>query len=43
MRQCPPLATLWIYTIVQLELAPATLSLITVGCFVWWNGLRLSF
>ncbi|KAM6495961.1 hypothetical protein JOM56_008667 [Amanita muscaria] len=43
MRQCPPLATLWIYAIVQLELGPAVVSLIVVGAFVWWNGLRLSF
>ncbi|PFH51439.1 hypothetical protein AMATHDRAFT_74986 [Amanita thiersii Skay4041] len=43
IRQCPPLATLWIYTIVQLELGPAVLSLLTFGSFVWWKGLRLSF
>ncbi|KAF8741139.1 hypothetical protein AX14_005735 [Amanita brunnescens Koide BX004] len=43
MRQCPPLATLWIYAIVQLELGPAAMSLVTVGGFVWLKGLRLSF
>ncbi|KAK2466147.1 hypothetical protein APHAL10511_001789 [Amanita phalloides] len=43
MRQCPPLATLWIYAVVQLELGPAVLSLLTVGGFVWVKGLRLSF
>ncbi|KAF8897454.1 hypothetical protein BD779DRAFT_1490944 [Infundibulicybe gibba] len=41
MRQCPPLATLWVYTIVQLDLGPAVLNLITVGGFVWWKGLQL--
>ncbi|KAF9006463.1 hypothetical protein BDQ17DRAFT_1351791 [Cyathus striatus] len=43
MRQCPPLATLWIYTIVQLDLGPAVLSLLTTWSFVWWKGLKYSF
>ncbi|TFK43617.1 hypothetical protein BDQ12DRAFT_731612 [Crucibulum laeve] len=41
MRQCPPLATIWIYTIVQLELSPAVVSLLTTASFVWWKGLKL--
>ncbi|KAF8221731.1 hypothetical protein L208DRAFT_1414568 [Tricholoma matsutake] len=41
MRQCPALATVWVYTIVQLNLGPAVLSLTTVGCYVWWKGLHL--
>ncbi|KAF8627227.1 hypothetical protein AX15_004465 [Amanita polypyramis BW_CC] len=43
MRQCPPLATMWIYAIVQLDLGPAVLSLVTVGGFIWWKGLRVLF
>lgn len=39
--QCPPLATLWIYTIVQLDLGPAVLNLIFVGAYVWWKDLKL--
>ncbi|KAF8812361.1 hypothetical protein BYT27DRAFT_7182803 [Phlegmacium glaucopus] len=41
MNQCPPLATIWIYTIIQLELIPAFLNLAVVGTFVWWKGLKI--
>jgi len=41
MRQCPPLVTIWVYAIVQLELGPAVLNLIVVGIFIWWKGLNL--
>jgi len=43
MRQCPPLATVWVYTIVQLDLGPAVLNLVAVGAFVWLKGLKLVF
>ncbi|KZT24460.1 hypothetical protein NEOLEDRAFT_1116030 [Neolentinus lepideus HHB14362 ss-1] len=43
MRQCPPLATAWIYTIVQLELGPAALSLAIVFSWVWWAGMKLNY
>ena len=39
----PPLATLWILTIVMLDLGPSVLSLLTTGSFVWWKGLKLFF
>ncbi|KAG5716533.1 hypothetical protein E4T56_gene16328 [Termitomyces sp. T112] len=41
MKQCPPLATAWVYAIVQLELSPAVVSLGVVGIYVWWQGLSL--
>ncbi|KAF9482480.1 hypothetical protein BDN70DRAFT_875041 [Pholiota conissans] len=41
MKQCPPLATVWIYTIMQLDLELAVGSLICVGGFVWWKDLRI--
>jgi len=41
MKQCPPLATIWIYTIIQLELIPAFLNLVVVGVFVWWKDLKI--
>jgi len=41
MKQCPPLATLWIYTVVQLDLVPAVLSLLVTGAFVWWKELKV--
>ncbi|KAF6762698.1 hypothetical protein DFP72DRAFT_564463 [Ephemerocybe angulata] len=43
MKQDPPLATLWVYTIVHLDLGPAVLSLVTTGSFVWWKGLTRFF
>ncbi|TDL29354.1 hypothetical protein BD410DRAFT_758137 [Rickenella mellea] len=41
ITQCPPLATIWVYTIVQLELLPAVGGLAIVGAWTWWNGLKL--
>ncbi|KJA29975.1 hypothetical protein HYPSUDRAFT_32020 [Hypholoma sublateritium FD-334 SS-4] len=41
MRQCPPLATVWIYTVLQLDLGLAVGSLAAVGSFVWWKGLKI--
>ncbi|KAF9263490.1 hypothetical protein L218DRAFT_317058 [Marasmius fiardii PR-910] len=40
IRQGPPLITLWVYTIVQLDLGPACLNLFICGLFVWWKGLK---
>ncbi|KAG7449271.1 uncharacterized protein BT62DRAFT_888232 [Guyanagaster necrorhizus] len=40
MKQCPPLATIWVYTIFQLDLGPAVLNLIGVAAYVWWKGLK---
>lgn len=39
--QCPPLATIWSYTVIQLELMPAILNLVVVGAFIWWKDLRI--
>jgi len=41
MRQCSPLGTIWIYTIIQLHLIPAFLNLAVVGAFVWWKDLKI--
>ncbi|THH17942.1 hypothetical protein EW146_g2944 [Bondarzewia mesenterica] len=43
MQQCPPLGTLWVYSIVQLDLGLAVLSLCAVGIWVWWTGMKLVF
>ncbi|KAI0307341.1 hypothetical protein B0F90DRAFT_557364 [Multifurca ochricompacta] len=43
MQQCPPLGTIWVYTILQLDLVPAVLALLSVGLWVWWTGVRLVF
>jgi hypothetical protein len=41
--QCPPLGTIWVYTIFQLDLVPAVLALSVVGFWVRWTGARLIF
>ncbi|KAK0485073.1 hypothetical protein IW261DRAFT_1560738 [Armillaria novae-zelandiae] len=41
IRQVPPLGTLWIYAIVQLELGPAVLNLAIVAAYVWWKDLKI--
>ncbi|CAK5275582.1 unnamed protein product [Mycena citricolor] len=41
IEQTPPLITLWVYLIVQLDLGLAVLSLVGVGAFVWWKDLNL--
>lgn len=38
MRRCPPLGVLWVYAVVQLELIPATLSLVIVAVFFRYAG-----
>ncbi|KAF7301344.1 hypothetical protein MIND_00699600 [Mycena indigotica] len=39
MKQTPPLITLWIYTVVQLDLGFAVSNLLAVAGFCWWKGL----
>ncbi|KAF9469117.1 hypothetical protein BDZ94DRAFT_1245397 [Collybia nuda] len=41
MRQCPALATIWVYTVVQLDLGPAVVALAIVGGYVWWQDLQI--
>ncbi|KAF8192508.1 hypothetical protein BJ912DRAFT_1057867 [Pholiota molesta] len=41
MKQGPPLATVWIYTVMQLDLALAVGSLVCVAGFVWWKDIIL--
>ncbi|KAG9294027.1 hypothetical protein G9A89_019365 [Geosiphon pyriformis] len=37
MRRCPPLASLWIYFVVQMRLAPAVASLVTVFIYFYFG------
>ena len=38
--QSPPLSVLWIYAIFQMDLGPAVVSLILVGMWFLWSGLK---
>ncbi|KAK7049613.1 hypothetical protein VNI00_005644 [Paramarasmius palmivorus] len=40
VRQSPPLATIWVYIMVQLRLGPAVLNLLIVAAYVWLAGLK---
>nr|GAT54054.1 predicted protein [Mycena chlorophos] len=39
MRQTPPLVTLWIYCVVQMDLGLAVFNLALVAGFCWWKGI----
>jgi hypothetical protein len=41
MRKCPPISTLWIYFVLQLNLIPSALSLLFVYLFFWLGGFKL--
>ncbi|KAJ7129773.1 hypothetical protein C8R44DRAFT_615137 [Mycena epipterygia] len=41
IQQCPPLVTVWVYIVIQLDLGLAVLNLAMVGTFCWWKGLDL--
>lgn len=43
LKQCPPLGTIWVYTILQLDLVPAVMALAAVAAWVRWSGARLVF
>ncbi|OAX43888.1 hypothetical protein K503DRAFT_846906 [Rhizopogon vinicolor AM-OR11-026] len=41
MRQCPQFATIWLYTVVQLNINWAVLSLVMIGAWTWFTGMKL--
>jgi hypothetical protein len=38
MKRAPPLACLWIWAVVELDLAWAALSLVIAAAYLWVNG-----
>lgn len=42
-KQCPPLATTWIYTVVQLDLPQAVFSLVIVGVWAWLAEMKILY
>ena len=40
--KCPQFATIWLYTIVQLNLNWAVLSLVMIGAWAWFTGMKLT-
>lgn len=43
MKQAPPLGTIWVYTIAQIDLLPAVVALGLVGGYVKWNDYKIIF
>ncbi|KZV65690.1 hypothetical protein PENSPDRAFT_655565 [Peniophora sp. CONT] len=43
MDQTPSLGVIWVYTVVQLDLAPAVLGLAMVGLYTWLTGQHVMF
>lgn len=43
MRRCPMLGSIWIWSIVQLDLPSALVSLAVVVAYVKYNGLSVIF
>ncbi|KAF8558888.1 hypothetical protein OG21DRAFT_1493722 [Imleria badia] len=41
IAQCPQFATIWLYTVIQLKLSFAFLSLVLIGGWSWWTGMKL--
>jgi hypothetical protein len=41
ISRSPALGTLWVWSIVQLDLLPAVISLVGVAAYVRWKGLNI--
>ncbi|KAH7887824.1 hypothetical protein F5I97DRAFT_1863089 [Phlebopus sp. FC_14] len=41
ISQCPQFATIWLYTVIQLNLPLAILSLALIGVWTWWTSMKL--
>ena len=40
MKRAPPVGTLWIWSVVEMQLVYAVVSLALVGIYVWFSGLK---
>ncbi|KAG1892560.1 hypothetical protein F4604DRAFT_1700048 [Suillus subluteus] len=41
MRQCPQFATIWLYTVIQLNVNWALLTTVMIGAWAWFTGMKL--
>ncbi|KAL7270584.1 hypothetical protein RUND412_006705 [Rhizina undulata] len=41
MKRTPPLGTLWVWGVVELNLGLALVSCAAVGVYTWWNGFSM--
>lgn len=40
MKRAPPVGTLWVWSVIEMQLVYAVSSLIVVGVYTWWNGFK---
>lgn len=41
MKQAPPLGTLWIYSVIEMDLPFALVSLLVNGAYLWYNSFSI--
>lgn len=41
MKQAPPLGCLWVWSVIEMNLLPATLSLACAGGYLWYGGYSI--
>ncbi|KAI0178299.1 hypothetical protein BJ166DRAFT_601010 [Pestalotiopsis sp. NC0098] len=41
MKQAPPLGCLWVWSVIEMNLLPATLSLVCAGGYLWYGGYSI--
>ncbi|KAK6200585.1 hypothetical protein LQW54_009704 [Pestalotiopsis sp. IQ-011] len=41
MKQAPPLGCLWVWSVIEMNLLPATLSLASAGGYLWYGGYSI--
>ncbi|KAI0127937.1 hypothetical protein BJ170DRAFT_395822 [Xylariales sp. AK1849] len=42
MKQSPPLGCLWVWSVIEMNLFPATLSLGCAGAYLWYGGYKFT-
>ena len=41
MKRAPPLGTLWVWSVIEMRLEVALLSIGAVGAYFWWGGFKI--
>ncbi|KAK3076503.1 hypothetical protein LTS18_012831, partial [Coniosporium uncinatum] len=40
MKRAPPVGTLWVWSVIEMQLLYAVVSVAIVGVYMWWGGLK---
>lgn len=41
MEQTPPLACIWLWSVAEMDLSLATISVLLDLTYIWWNGFGI--